>query len=39
MSVKYVNLSGMTSDKPFDGVNVKVVTRADGTTETSKVIK
>ena len=39
VSVKYVNLSGMTSDKPFDGVNVKVITRADGTTETSKIIK
>ena len=39
VSVKYVNAVGMTSDKPFEGMNVKVVTRSDGTTETSKIIK
>ena len=39
VSVKYVNLSGMASDKPFNGVNVKVTTHSDGTTETSKVFK
>lgn len=37
--VKYVNLSGMTSDKPFDGVNVVVTTYTDGTTSTLKVMK
>ena len=37
--VQYVNLSGMTSDKPFDGMNVVVTTFTDGTTSTAKVIK
>jgi hypothetical protein len=37
--VKYVNMAGMTSDKPFDGVNVVVTTFNDGTTSTAKVIK
>ena len=37
-SVKYVNLSGMTSDKPFKGVNVVVVTRTDGSTHTTKAV-
>jgi len=36
--VKYVNLSGMTSDKPFKGVNVVVVTRTDGSTQTTKAV-
>ncbi len=37
--MKYVNLAGMTSDKPFDGVNIVVTTFNDGTTSTAKVIK
>ena len=37
-SVKYVNLNGQTSDKPFKGVNVKVMTRTDGTTTSTKVV-
>jgi hypothetical protein len=37
--VQYVNMAGMTSDKPFDGVNVVVTTYSDGTTRTAKVIK
>ena len=37
--VQYVNLSGMTSDKPFDGMNVVVTTFTDGTTSTAKVMK
>ena len=37
--VRYVNLAGMMSDKPFDGVNVVVTTYSDGTTSTTKVIK
>ena len=37
--VQYVNLAGMTSDKPFDGMNVVVTTYSDGTTSTAKVIK
>ena len=39
VAVKYVNVSGMTSDKPFDGLNVKVTTYTDGTTKAVKVIK
>ncbi|MBQ6080644.1 MAG: DUF4465 domain-containing protein [Muribaculaceae bacterium] len=37
--VKYVNMAGMTSDKPFDGVNVVVTTYSDGSTTTAKVIR
>ncbi|MBR1475107.1 MAG: hypothetical protein IJ613_05975 [Muribaculaceae bacterium] len=37
--VKYVNLAGQVSSKPFDGVNIVVTTLTDGTTQTSKVIK
>jgi len=37
--VKYVNMAGMTADKPFEGVNVVVTTFTDGTTSTAKVIK
>jgi hypothetical protein len=37
--VQYVNMAGMTSDKPFDGMNVVVTTYNDGTTTTAKVIK
>ena len=37
--VQYVNLAGMTSDKPFDGMNVVVTTYSDGTTSTAKVVK
>ena len=37
--VKYVNINGMVSDKPFDGVNVVVTSYTDGTTSTTKVVK
>ena len=37
--VKYVNLAGQVSSKPFEGVNIVVTTLTDGTTQTSKVIK
>lgn len=37
--IKYVNLSGMTSDEPWRGVNIAVITLTDGTTRTIKVIK
>ena len=37
--VQYVNLSGMTSNKPFDGVNIVVTSYTDGTTATAKVMK
>ena len=39
VSVTYVNSLGMTSDKPFDGVNIVVTRYSDGTTSTSKVIR
>ena len=38
-AVKYVNMAGMVSNEPFDGVNVIVTTYSDGTTSTAKVIK
>ncbi len=38
-SVKYVNLAGQTSSKPFNGVNVVVTSYTDGTTTTTKVMK
>ena len=38
-SVKYVNIAGMESDKPFDGVNIVVTTFTDGTQVATKVIK
>ena len=38
-SVKYVNLSGVTSSMPFRGINIAVITFTDGTTRTVKVIK
>ena len=37
--VQYVNMAGMTSNKPFDGMNVVVTTYTDGTTSTAKVMK
>ena len=37
--VKYYNLAGVESDKPFDGVNVVVTTYTDGTKAATKVIK
>ena len=38
-NVKYVNAKGQTSDKPFDGVNVMVVTYTDGSVKTIKTTK
>lgn len=38
-SVKYVNAQGMTSDKPFDGMNIQVITLNDGSVKTVKVVK
>ena len=38
-AVKYVNLAGQCSNKPFAGVNVVVTTYSDGTTSTIKTIK
>ena len=39
VSVTYVNSLGMTSDKPFDGINIVVTRYSDGTTSTTKVIR
>lgn len=38
-SVKYVNLSGVVSDTPFEGINIMVITNNDGTTRTVKMVK
>ena len=38
-SVKYVNMAGQVSDRPFDGVNLVVTKFTDGTTSTVKVVK
>ena len=37
--VKYVNVAGMESNTPFDGVNIVVTTYTDGTQSAVKVIK
>lgn len=37
--VRYYNVAGMVSDRPFEGVNIVVTTYADGTQNVSKVIK
>lgn len=37
--VKYVNVAGMESNTPFDGVNIVVTTYTDGTHSAVKVIK
>jgi len=39
LSTQYVNMAGMTSDKPFDGINIVVTSYSDGTTGTTKVVK
>ena len=37
--VKYYNVAGMESDKPFSGVNIVVTRYTDGSTSTSKVLR
>ena len=37
-SVKYVNMAGLQSDRPFQGVNIRVTRYTDGSTATTKVI-
>ncbi len=37
--VKYYNLSGMASDTPLDGLNIKVTTYTDGTRTAEKVMR
>lgn len=38
-NVKYVNLAGQVSDRPFDGMNIVVTRYSDGTTIVQKAIK
>ena len=38
-SVKYVNLNGVVSDTPFEGINIMLITNTDGTTRTVKMVK
>ncbi|MBR6282975.1 MAG: hypothetical protein IKR25_01605 [Muribaculaceae bacterium] len=38
-SVTYVNAAGLTSDKPFDGINMVVKKLSDGSTVVTKVLK
>ncbi|MBQ3959986.1 MAG: hypothetical protein II592_02535 [Muribaculaceae bacterium] len=38
-SVKYYNLNGVESDKPFDGINVVVTNYTDGSKSVAKVRK
>lgn len=39
VNVKYSNLAGQVSDKPFSGVNIVVTTYSDGSTRTTKIVK
>ena len=38
-SVKYVNVAGIVSDRPFQGVNIVVTEYTDGTRTTTKMLK
>ena len=38
-NVRYVNVAGQESDRPFSGMNIVVTTYTDGTTSTVKVMK
>ena len=38
-SVKYVSVTGVVSDKPFEGMNIIVTRYTDGTTSTTKVMR
>jgi hypothetical protein len=39
VSKTYINAQGVSSDKPFSGVNIVVTTFSDGSTTTSKVVR
>lgn len=39
VNVRYVNPQGMISDRPFSGINIVVVTRADGRVSTTKILR
>ncbi len=38
-SVKYINVAGMVSDRPFEGINLIETTYTDGTKTVTKVVK
>ena len=38
-NVRYYNMAGMQSSKPFSGMNIVVTELNDGTTHTTKVVK
>ena len=38
-SVRYYNIMGVESDKPFDGMNVKVIRYTDGSCTAVKLMK
>ena len=38
-AVKYVNIAGQMSTRPFDGVNIVVTTYDDGSQTVTKVIR
>ncbi len=38
VGVKYYNVAGVASDKPFDGMNIVVTRNADGTSTVTKVV-
>lgn len=38
-AIKYIDLTGKTSNKPFNGVNIVVTTYSDGTTSTAKILR
>ena len=37
VNVKYINMAGMSSDKPWNGVNVMLTTYSDGSVDVVKV--
>ena len=39
VSTTYVNAQGLTSDKPFDGMNIVITRYSDGSSSTTKVVK
>ena len=38
-AVRYYNLMGVESDKPFDGINIVVTTYSDGSRTSKKVLR
>lgn len=38
-AIRYINMAGQESEKPFDGLNIVVTTYTDGTTSTVKVLR